>query len=445
MANSQPSAARWSPFVIAAIVLTSITTLAMTYVLISPGGLDLFNHELPLSGASDPWEVAPFVPAPVLLADDLWMSVPARSADGTVFGLVRSRDGNALLKLDEASGRVLWRVPAGPGFADFTRNDGWHARERAPAVPLTLVGDGVYLIAWQRAWALVAATNGALVHAGAFPGAVPPVAPEGGLCLLDDGYWLAIEDGRDGGIMLSTTGVLADVRSERPARCLPSDASIDAASPLQNAHATPIPFPTDLCAETRRGKIIRENAYCHDKRSDGPPEHAVLLKHGDPVFRDGDDWRAIAMPIRMSFSVFFVGYELAWPRAFFNMVSPRKYSVTNAPAPTSFEAKHVSNIDMIVETVASIARDGRVLWHRSVVKEPYVQTTLGQQEYRAGVAQYRSLLLASHPDSPVKNLYIFKPGLLLAVDQDTGATRFQVGAALKFSDLPVASQAQPEP
>jgi hypothetical protein len=202
-----------------------------------------------------------------------------------------------------------------------------------------------------------------------------------------------------------------------------------AASPLQNAHAADLTFPTEICAETKKGRIIRENAYCTDLRTDGDPAQAMMLRWGDPVMRDGDDWRRYRMLVGNSEFATIVGYELAWPHAFLSMAAWRHVTVTNNPAPTSFEPKRVENTREARESVGCLSRDGELLWHRTLHSGPFVELGggVGHQE---SLAQHRSLLLASHRDSPVQSIYVVKPGLLLAVDQATGAPRFQVGAAL---------------
>lgn len=419
-------------FLIVGIGMTLSAAAAVVFLLTASGPGGVFGAELQLTGATSPWEAPPFAAAPVKLAGDRWLSVPARGADGTIFGLVRGPDGGALVKLDEATGDTIWRTSAGPGLGEFTRDDGWRLDEKFPALPLALAGDGVYLVAWQRAWALVAAKDGAIVKAGALTEAMPPVSAEGGACQVADGFWISLEDGRDGGVTLSAAGVLGEVRSERPSNCRRSGGGggVFMASPLQNARAaTELGFPTEICAETRKGRIIRENANCTDLRSDGDPAHAMLLRRNDPVIRDGDDWRLYRIPPGSAEYADIVGYELAWPHVFLSMAAWRHVTVTNDPAPTSFAPKRVENSREARESVGCMSREGKLLWQRTLHSGPYVPLG-GEVGHQQSLAQHRSLLLASHRDSPVQSIYVVKPGMLLAVDQATGAPRFQVGAPL---------------
>ncbi|WP_434417968.1 hypothetical protein [Nannocystis pusilla] len=359
------------------------------------------------------------------------------------------RDGAAaLVKLDEATGRVLWRVALDPQPASFVRTDGWRVDEVFPAIPLTAAGDGVFLVAWARDWILVGSADGALRKRGSFPEQVPSVSAVGGICRVAEGFWIGLEDGRDGGVILSSAGELADRRSDRPSDCpaVGDREDAEAMSPLQNAHASSEGYPAEVCGRYNKGSRRREgHEYCSDKRSDGGPERTVMLHIGDPTFRDGEEWRVVDRPAGLTagepdFDPRIVGFELAWPHAFFDMVDWRGLTTENRPAADSFEPKRVEQREEAIEIVASITRGGALVWARSMYRGPFVRAN---SDHLDNMVQYRSLLFASHPDSPVKNLYILKPGLLLAVDQATGAPRFQVGAALPLAGHPPASPATP--
>ncbi|WP_434427984.1 hypothetical protein [Nannocystis pusilla] len=416
---------------------------AMFLAMGSSGYIDLpFDGEIMLSGpVTDVWAVPAFDPAPVVLAGATWASIPARTADGKVAGWIHEGAEGKFVALDEATGRVLWQVSTGPVPADLVRRDGWRVREYVPAVALTLAGEGVYLVTGNRTWMLVA-EGGASVKTGAFPEPVPPTA--GGACLVDGKFWISIADGRDGGVMLSSAGVLATERSDRPAGCRHSGDGGDAQtiSPLQNAHADPgvyaaddpvRGYPPEVCGKYSKSsgrRVGRE--YCSDMRtSDGDAERAVMIHIDAPAFRDGDDWLVVKLPDTYSGGVDFhpriIGYELAWPRAFFDMTEYRNLTTQNDPSPTSFEAKKVEQRTEVIEVVASIARTGELQWARSVQRGDLAQVSA---EFSDNWFHSRSLLLASHANSPAQNLYVFKPGMLLAVDQATGAPRFQVGAPL---------------
>ncbi|MDC0716255.1 hypothetical protein [Nannocystis bainbridge] len=402
------------------------------------------DHKVFLTGAvTNTWDVVSFPAAPVTLPDT-WASIPTRDADGSLFGLVQSNGAGALVKLDEATGRVLWRVALDPQPPSFARIDGWRVEEVFPAVPLTLAGDGVYLIAWSRDWVLVSSADGTLRKRGSFPEKVPPVSAVGGVCRIAEGFWIGVEDDRDGGIVLGAAGELASGRSDRPPDCLPAGArkNVEMMSPLQNAHASSETYPPEVCG--KYNKINRRsegNAWCSDMRSDGGPERTVMLKTFDPVFREDGGWRHVdfsgdVMNREVDFEPRILGFELAWPHAFFDMVEHRSQTMENRPSADSFEPKRVEQRDEVIEIVASITRDGALAWARSMYHGPMAATT---DSIHDNMLQYRSLLLASHPDSPVRNLYILKPGMLLAVDQATGTPLFQVGTALPLPERPSPS------
>lgn len=424
------------------VVLTGAMSFMVLTLMTSFGGyIDMpFDGEVLLSGpVVDTWSVPAFAAAPVVLPGASWASIPARGADGSVAGWVHEGGQGSFVKLDERSGAVQWRLATGPVPASMVRSDGWRAREVAPAVALTLAGEGQYLVAWSRTWLLVAG-DGRSFKTGNFPDAVPEVAPFGGVCLVDGQFWIGIADGRDGGVMLSPAGVLADVRSDRPATCLGAGGGGEGAiSPLQNAHADPgvyaaddrvRGYPEEVCGKSNKGSRKKGREYCDQLRTDGPIEQAVMMHISNLVFRDGADWLTVRLPHSFEGGVDFhpqvTGFELAWPRAFFDMVEYRNTVTENDPAAGSFEARKVEKGTEVIEVIASVARSGELQWARSVERGPLASVSA---TFRDNMVQSQSLLLASHPGSAVQNLYVFKPGMLLAVDQVSGAPRFQVGAA----------------
>ncbi|MCY1062360.1 hypothetical protein [Nannocystis sp. SCPEA4] len=389
----------------------------------------------------DTWSVPALDPAPVVLPGASWASLPARTTDGKVAGWIHEGAEGKFVALDEATGRVLWQASTGPVPAGLVRRDGWGIKEYVPAVPLTLAGPGVYLVAGNRTWMLVA-DGGASVKTGELPQQIP--AMTGSACLVDGNFWIAIADGRDGGVMLSAAGVLADVRSDRPAGCLPAGDGGDAKiiSSMQNAHADPTAYaaddhvrgyPPEVCGKYNKSARRRTgNEWCSDMRTtDGDAKRTVMLHNGDPVFRQEDEWLLVRLPDGYSggsdFNPRIVGFELSWPRAFFDMTEYRNLTAQNNPSSTSFEAKKVEERTEVIEIVASIARTGELQWARSVVRGDLPRVS---PEFSDNWFHTRSLLLASHAGSPAQNLYVFKPGMLLAVDQATGAPRFQIGAPL---------------
>lgn len=399
----------------------------------------LFPDLVTLSGpVPNVWAVPAFSAPPTVLPGTTWASIPARGSDGSVAGLVDDKGEGKFVVLHEGNGSVRWQISIGPMPSSFLRTEKWAPRASVPNVPLTLRGPSSYLVAWARTWLLVA-DSGTSFKIGEFPAAVPPTRAYGGVCLVDEGFWIAVDDGRNGGIVLSAAGVPANVRSDRPTTCPGAGTtSLYAISPQQNAHAildkiAPADssggYPNEVCSR-QKGKS-RSNEFCSDMRSDGPSVQAAMLMAGGPVFRDGSDWQLVRLPIPddgVDFSPRIVGYELAFPRAFFDMVEYRFSNRENNPAPGSFESKQVEPVTEVVEIVASISRAGRLEWARTV--RHGASARVSNFEFADTIADFRSLLFASHPSSPTQNLYIFKPGMLLAVDQMTGEPRFQIGIAV---------------
>lgn len=57
-------------------------------------------------------------------------------------GWVHEGGQGSFVQLDEGTGAVKWRLATGPVPASLVRGDGWRVGEGAPAVALTLAGEG---------------------------------------------------------------------------------------------------------------------------------------------------------------------------------------------------------------------------------------------------------------------------------------------------------------
>ncbi len=65
-------------------------------------------------------------------------------------------------------------------------------------------------------------------------------------------------------------------------------------------------------------------------RTDGDPQRSVLLHIGDVAFRQEEDWLQVRLPNSadaIDFSPSITGFELSWPRAFFNRTAYRGVTV----------------------------------------------------------------------------------------------------------------------
>ena len=400
-------------------------------------GCNLSERKQSLGGAVPSfWEAAPVSAAPVHL-EESWLSTPTRSANGTVFGFVQTESGSALLAVREDTGQVVWRVPARQVLPSFTRTDGWRTGEDFPALPLTAEGGGTYVVTWQREWARVEMASGRVLGAGTYPEGVPAASPVSGVCVDGSRFWIGVEDGgRGGGVWLEPNGVMQAARTERPATCArTSGGSLASLSPMQNAKDSPSEYDPEICGKYSKQERERVgNAYCTDKRSDGGPERDVMLMIQEPLFRSGKRWLHVEMPHGPAvqantpdFAPWPFSLELGENAAFLDYADIHTSSVERLAKPESFEPNVTEVMDQEVELIAAIGRNGDLQWARTLRN---VQVPRTGWATRDRALPWRSTLFASHRSSPVHNVYVLKPGMLLALDQATGATRFSVGRAL---------------
>jgi outer membrane protein assembly factor BamB len=393
------------------------------------------KNEREVSLALPPLAEIPVTTPGFVREGDAWMSIPARGADGTIFGVLKTSAGIELVRVDEATGRELWRKTVPGLFADYRhvyRGNGsesqrWNTDEVFPEVPVALEGGPHYLVTWGRQFALLERTTGALAAMATFPDAVPAVSPRTAACFVDGKFWIGVDDGgRDGGAWLDPASkTLQTTWAPRPAACPsatynksdPAESDLFAMSPLQNAHDSSSKYPSEMCGRYNRstrsyGVIV----YCSDKRTDSGPERDVMFKHADLALFDGKTWLVAKETGPRPFKV---SLELAHDQVFLNQVGVEDIEVKAAAG--SFEKDRVDTLKS--ELVTAVGRDGTLRWTRALRKEYSREPAGGRDLLQA----WRSVLFASHPSSPVHNVYAFKPGVIVALDQATGEARWQRG------------------
>jgi len=393
-----------------------------TFAMISSSRSDEPPPRTAFSGAVPAFAQLPYLPkAPVLREVDRWMSTPARGADGTVAGLVHTPAAWAFVQIDEATGTPHWRTPL-PGFlVSFAHGAGFARNEGGVPLPVVLEGGSQYLVAWQKEFALLDRTSGALQRKGTFAESVPAVSATLGACFVDGSFWVGV--GSDFGVTLDPAGTVGAGSTPRPAACR-GMSPYSTGSPMQNARDVARAYPAFCGNKSFHGAdALREleagarGLWCSERRADDDPEHDVMLFEDKTlIVRDHGTWRNFwsADPQRGGFYGKNLGLELGGERVFLNVVA--SHDQVEATKPGAFQAEKRGNVDRSV--LVAIGRGGTWLWgHTLAVGES------GQGELlRAG-------LFASHPLSPTQSLYVLRPGELVALDQQTGAVRWQLGLA----------------
>ncbi len=398
-------------------------------------------YEVPLGGTVPDLFAVPALLAPPRPLDRArWLSLPARDPSGAVFGLTEGADGKEGVKLDEATGRVLWRVAVPRFLAGYERDPAWAKDERLPRLPIAEQSGDSYLLTWERQWILFDVTTGAIRAEGELPAGVPAVSAEGGVCPLPGKFWLAVEDGgRGGGILLDLVGRADSARVLRPAGCGQGVGQRDdqhtedrlwSRSPQQNARQSSTPWP-DSCRyySSSGARGYHEVKYCSDMMTDADTSRDVLLHITNLAFHEAKDWRIVRFPMGVAAGehVDFHGtpfaVELGVSAAFVDLGAYRFDELVLPSPPESFQADRRVKTTRLREVIAAIDRKGELRWARTLG----VHDAEGGEGGLAGLLPHRSLLLASHPRSPVHNVYALKVGWLIAIDQDTGTPRFEVG------------------
>ncbi|MCW5831395.1 MAG: hypothetical protein KIS78_02925 [Labilithrix sp.] len=379
------------------------------------------------------WDI-PLMPfAPSERPAELWMSTPVRGEDGTVAGLVRASGAWAFVQLDEATSAERWRTPL-PGFlSGFQRPLAWEdsgdsayrSGERVPLVPVALEGGAHYVVAWEREFALLERSGGRLVRIGTFPEPVPAVSAHEGACFVEGKFWLGVTASRvDVGVWLHPTGRMDSTSSPRPAECPTRPrvrAGAGAGSPLQNARASRQSLP----------KFCRDGAACRSHSDDGLAEHQVLFESSDSgdlmIMRSGWRWLELRDLERHRRYPYVPpdSFELGGGWVFLNHVEQRKVEPAK-PADAFQETSSLKGEEQTRSAITAIDRKGNLVWTQIVVHHRRVVPS----ETKAVTPEdLRMTMFASHPKSTHKNLYLLRPGLLLAVDQATGRPLWKLGGA----------------
>ncbi|RYG65184.1 hypothetical protein EON77_18835, partial [bacterium] len=175
------------------------------------GGVFLMRGNLLSAGVTvDPWTLPEATVPPVSLAAR-WISAPLASPSGVVFGVIDGGATPALVAIDGGTGALRWKtaLAAGAPLSEYRHGNGWNPNgarvptEFQPVVPVLGLAGPTLVVAFDHGWALLDAATGALRKTDRIPASLPAVAPQGGFCALGNDAWIAMADGRDGGLVLT--------------------------------------------------------------------------------------------------------------------------------------------------------------------------------------------------------------------------------------------------
>lgn len=360
-------------------------------------------------------------PAPVLAAS-FW-SVPVLSEDGaSLFAIVRA-DGaaaNEVVVLDAASGAVRARaeVPAGLALRTFERPTDWErdnikVTEIVPRAPFGTAFAGGALFAFAREW-LVVDQKGAVRSKGVLPASVPAASARAGVCKLGSDAWLGVEDPRGGGVRIGADGTQDPTRIDAPPSCgYPIVGNFGQRwSRAQQLHAAPAGRELSTCMRTKH-RASRATNQCEGYYGEGPSGELVGNLHSRLMLESGI--YSFDAPIGKNTNVFnsLRGLEVAADRTVFVSVEASYDETTIVTPPKgSFEAPKQTKGWMHRSAIVAIDPKGKVRWQVSGGGVPEIYDS--------------SLMIATPPRASHATLYLYRPGSLVAVDQQNGRPRFVV-------------------
>jgi hypothetical protein len=405
---------RWPTGLVVAFALLVVAGGALSFGFLRKGG-NIFGRSINI----DPWTL-PEASVPPLAFAARWISVPLASPSGAVYGVIDGGATPAVVAIDGATGALRWKTPiaANAPLADYRHADGWNrnganvATEFQPVVPLLGVVGGTLTVAFDHDWAFFDVATGVLRKSGRIPTSLPAVNPSGGLCPIGRDVWIAMADGRDGGLRITEAGTTDGLRLDRPADCKPPIGTLGEpyghrTSPLQQARGNRIP---KVCMRTR-AKSHTESNSC--KLWGETPGGVAFGADYTDVFLDGKSF-SFRKPSDAFPTFSLLGIEAAGGSLFVTMSESAERTTETRPPPGSFapvERRSAFQYRMVLVAVDD-KRNAR--W----------TTTIGTEPDSWG----SPLVVAADRAAATQNLYLFTPGKLVALDQATGQAKFRINA-----------------
>lgn len=367
----------------------------------------------------DPWAL-PEPAVPPLAFGARWISAPLASPSGVVFGVIDGGSTPAIVAIDGSTGALRWKtvIATSAPLADYRHADGWNRNdarvptEFQPVVPVLGQIGTTLVVAFDHGWAMFDIASGALQKTDRIAATLPGVAPQGGFCALGNDAWIAMADGRDGGLQITTAGTTTGLRIDRPADCKPPVATLGEpygyrTSPLQQVRGTPVPT---FCMR-KKHKALTESNHCQ-LWGQGPTGTPLATDYSDTFF--GKTSFAFGKPGKRFASLTELGLEASADTLFVTMSESATFSSETQPPPGSFapvERRSGMHYRVVLSAIESGAR---ARWTTTIAT---LDDSWGQP-----------LVFAAAPSSATQNLYLFTPGKLVALDQATGQARFRIEA-----------------
>jgi len=352
-----------------------------------------------------------------------WWSVPLPSRQGVVYGVVRGDAGNHVVSVAEATGQFVWRspIPQELKLASYTRTVGWerppndrNVREIAPVTPFGAENGASVLFAFGREWVVVAAASGDVLGRGSLPETIPAFDGLQGACARGDVFWVAVQDGRNGGIQVDQQGASALERIERPGECRGSALyqSQFGFRWAPGAQLRQTSAPPDGCMRKRKNASVATN-FCTKFVGETPSGTRLGMAHEEVHYGEGMKGHLFRLAGAKNSYPTSYGVESGRDGAlFFTMALYQSKTTVHEPPKTSFEPRTTSTDAAYVEAIVATSAEGHHRWTVSPGSSPYLYDT--------------SMLVASNASSPEALIYLYRPGSLTALDQRTGAVRFRL-------------------
>lgn len=410
-----PARKRFPIALVAALALLVTAGGAYTVLVLRVGSGSLFGRTLTI----DPWTL-PGASVPPLAFAARWISVPLASPSGTVYGVVDGGATPAVVAIDGATGALRWKTPitAGSPLADYRHGDGWNrndaqvATEFQPNVPVLGIAGGTLTVAFDHDWALFDVATGALRRSGRLPTSLPAVYPAGGFCPIGRDAWIAMADGRDGGLRITEAGTTDGLRTDRPADCKPPIGTLGApyghrTSPLQQARGNRIP---DFCMRTRHKSRTKSN---HCKLWGETPTGVAFGQDSTNAYLDGKAF-SFSKPSNALAPLELLGIEAAGGSLFMTVSESVERTTETKPPPGSFAPIERRSEFQYRMVLVAVDGERNVRWTTTIATEPD--------------GWGHPLVVAADRAAPTQSLYLFTPGKLVALDQATGQARFHISA-----------------
>lgn len=366
----------------------------------------------------DPWALPEATVAPLSFRAR-WISAPLASPSGVVFGLIDDGATPAVVAIDGGTGALRWQtsIAEGAPLASYQHTNGWNLNssgvptEFQLLVPVLGLAGGVLFVAYDHDWAMFDASTGTLRKTDRIPASLPAVAPPAGFCAVGNDAWIAMADGRDGGLRITAAGTTNGLREDRPAGCAPPAGTRPEpyghrTSSLQRVRAPRVPDP---CMYKGHKQSTKSN-HCEwwGETSNGIPLGVDTFK----VFfgRDSFSFRKTRRSFTDSPEV--LGIEASADTLFVTLEGRTSYTHQTVPAPGSFDPVVRQQVSVRRHVLAAIDKGARLRWATTVATNTLTWS--------------HPLVVAADPASPTQNLYLFTPGTLIALDQASGTPRFRI-------------------